>query len=237
MSFDPINSKKNYEIVMQQIKEKIESGQFMPGERLESVVELSKRFAVGRSTVREALSALKAMGWVQIKQGGGTFVSTELPQASPAPLGDALSQADSLLELLEVRKILETGCAALAAEKCSESDLRDLEAIIDDMLLHLRDDARSEQLDVQFHLKVAEIARNLVLLEMMKTLSARLHDSIKSSRALWFYGERASAQRLLEEHSSIVKAIRRGDPAAASETMLNHLQKVEKVLKNSGVRE
>src|SRR4051794_23580344 len=110
MKFQYVQPQKGSEMVLEQIKERIISGDLPPGSRLSSVVDLAVNFGVGRSTIREALSALKAMGWIQIRQGGGTFVSTELPNdlnenESGTGFIGLFHHAESIKEILEVRKV------------------------------------------------------------------------------------------------------------------------------------
>ncbi|WP_262362354.1 FadR/GntR family transcriptional regulator [Paenibacillus senegalensis] len=223
---------KSYEIVMNDLKSRIESGELLPGMRLPSVVDLAITYGVGRSTLREALSALKAMGWLEIRQGGGTFVCTELP-AEPAGDEGAASlfhQTQSLKELMEIRKLLETGSASLAARNRTEEDLRRLEDIVHKMRTVVHDDGAGEEADVEFHLLVARASHNTLLFQMMESLHDKLQESIKETRKLWFYGERAAAERLAAEHLDIYEAIRLHDEERASSLMQSHLEKVEKVL-------
>lgn len=231
MTYKRVQPQKGYELVMEQLKQQIAAGDLVPGAKLPSVVDLAARFGVGRSTVREALSALKAMGLVFIRQGGGTFVCDPLPQEAPTAESDDLFQkAESLLEVLEVRKVLETGCALLAAHKRTTGDIADLEAIVAAMEASLDDEDAGEAADVRFHLRIAAATHNSLLLSLMESLSGRLHDSMKRSRRLWFYGERSTASRLLLEHRAILQAIREGAGPEAADKMLEHLQKVEDVL-------
>jgi GntR family transcriptional repressor for pyruvate dehydrogenase complex len=231
MAFDQVKPLKGYELVMEQLKGRILSGEFAPGTKLASVVDLAASFGVGRSTIREALSALKAMGLVEIRQGGGTTVCLELPKESASTDGSALfANAQSIRELLEVRKILETGCASLAARNRTEADLRSIEEELLQMETYLHDEAKGEEADVRFHLKLAGATHNSLLVSMMESMSERLHDSMRESRKLWFYGERAEANRLLREHSDIFEAIREKDETRAFGAMMTHLGKVEGVL-------
>ncbi|PYI54989.1 FadR/GntR family transcriptional regulator [Paenibacillus flagellatus] len=234
MSFNQVKPLKGYELVKEQIKARIDSGELAPGAKLASVVELAATFGVGRSTIREALSALKAIGFVEIRQGGGTYVSAELPKEPPAAGGTALfANAQSIRELLEVRKILETGCASLAARNRTEDDMRSIGDELALMEAHLHDEAKGEEADVRFHLKLAAATHNSLLIQMMESMSQRLHDSMKESRRLWFYGERAEARRLLREHSDIYEAVKARDETAAFEAMMTHLGKVEAVLRKA----
>ncbi|MCC3374910.1 FadR/GntR family transcriptional regulator [Cohnella sp. REN36] len=225
---------KSSEWVRNDIREKIENGDLMPGARLPSVVELSAQYQVGRSTVREALSALKAMGLLTIRQGGGTFVRAET-EGGPAHPGQLqpdswVGRAGTIRHILDVRRVLETGCALLAAKHRTADDLTALSGTLGEMERALGDEAESEQADVRFHQQIAAAAHNPVLRDWMDSLSRELHESMKDTRALWFYAERANAERLLAEHKAIYEAIAGREPRLASERMAAHIDKVEQVL-------
>ncbi|RKN84631.1 FadR/GntR family transcriptional regulator [Paenibacillus ginsengarvi] len=232
MTFNPVKPPKSSELVMEQLKARISSGEFAPGTKLSSVVDLAAGFGVGRSTIREALSALKAIGLVEIRQGGGTYVSAESKE-EPAESQSLFANAQSIRELLEVRIILETGCASMAARNRTEDDLRSIGEELALMEASLHDEAKGEEADVRFHLKLAAATHNSLLIPMMESLSERLHDSMRESRRLWFYGERAEARRLLREHTDIYDAIRQQDERKAFEAMSSHLLKVENVLREA----
>ncbi|MFD0867734.1 FadR/GntR family transcriptional regulator [Paenibacillus residui] len=235
MSVKQVKAQKSYEIVMDDIHSRIRSGELKPGERLPSVVDLAADYGVGRSTLREALSALKAMGFLEIRQGGGTFVSQTLPAGDESGSVQGgfpalFHQADSLKEMMEVRKVLETGCATLAARYRTGDDLAELSAIMRSMKENAGDDRKEEEADIRFHLAIAKASHNSLLLQMMESLTHKLEETIKETRQLWFYGERATANRLVKEHQDIYEAILRQQETTASRRMLEHLSKVEKVL-------
>ena len=80
--------------------------------------QLAENFQVGRSAIREALSALKAMGLIEMKQGEGTYVRQFEASSIHFPLSTAmLMNKDDVINLLEVRKIIEIGAATSAAAK------------------------------------------------------------------------------------------------------------------------
>ncbi|MCR2806441.1 FadR/GntR family transcriptional regulator [Paenibacillus soyae] len=229
-----IETEKGHEIVGRMIVDKISAGDWEPGEKLPSVVDLSAQFGVGRSTVREALSALKATGWLDIRHGGGTFVKKVLPTDARQHDGVPLfQQAKSILELLEVRQILEAGTSALAAERRTEEDVRKLEAILESMeeALRTNDTAAGERADVAFHAAIAAASRNTLLVQLMDSLSQRFGETIGQTRELWFYQEQSTAERLLEEHRSIFQAIAEGNTAVAAKLIREHLTKVESTLR------
>ncbi|SFT27816.1 FadR/GntR family transcriptional regulator [Paenibacillus sp. BC26] len=227
---------KSNEWVSRELYSRITSGALLPGDKLPSVVDLAAEYGVGRSTIREALSALKAKGLLDIRQGGGTFVRAPEPEALEAANAnlkeDWLARADSLLQLLEVRKVLETGCASLAAKHRSADDLAALNETLRQMEQQLADEAFGEQADVRLHEQIVAATHNPMLIELMKSLSLRLHESMRDTRSLWFYAERQSARRLLEEHIALVEAIEQQDEALASSRMEIHLTKVEQVLRD-----
>jgi len=223
---------KSSEWVLGELRREIENGVRKPGDKLASVVELSERFGVGRSTVREALSALKAMGWLDIRQGGGTYVKavvTDVP--GEAALSDWISNAQSLLQLIEVRRVLETGNASLAARNRTDADADALQTAIGRMEQVLSDEIAGEQADTAFHLLLAESTHNPLLIDLTRSLSDRLQTSMRDTRTLWFYADRRSAEALLQEHAGIAEAVAAREERLAAERMEQHLSKVESVLR------
>ncbi|WP_123043692.1 FadR/GntR family transcriptional regulator [Cohnella candidum] len=230
-----IETQKGHELVADRLLRRIREGEWAPGSRLPSVVELAEAYGVGRSTIREAVSALKATGWLDVRHGGGTFVKSVLP--NDAKIGaDLLFQgADSLIELLEVRKALEVEAAYLAASRRSAGDLERLRRLLAEMErgLDSPDTSEGERADTEFHMAIAAASGNQLLLQLMESLSGRFASSIRQTRELWFYGEKATASRLLGEHKSIYEAIERQDSAQASERIADHLLKVQQVLREA----
>lgn len=226
MTFQQIRPQKGSEIVLQQIKMQIETGTYAPGSKLPTVVELAASFQVGRSTIREALSGLKAIGWVDIRHGGGTFVTNPLPIDSSS----LFDQGQTLQEVQEVRRFIEAGCASLAASRRTEENLTALRQILSTMEASLENEEESEQADIRFHLEIAKASHNSLMIGMMESLTERLQQSMKASRRLWFFAERASAEKLLQEHRDIVDAIETKDEQLAAEKMSQHIHKVDQVI-------
>jgi GntR family transcriptional repressor for pyruvate dehydrogenase complex len=232
-----VKLQKGYEVLSSLLEERIRSGELATGARLPSVVELAQAYGVGRSTVREALSALKARGLIDIQHGGGTFVKATSSESSNPMTNLLFGEAKSLQQLLEVRQIVEIGCVALAAKNASSEHIAHLQTIVEQMAQSLNDEALSEDADVRFHVAIAECTHNKILLEVMSSLMHHLQQTIRETRQLWFYGERASAERLLQEHTAIYEAIRERNEGAAVDRMNQHLAKVEAVLRQFAPKE
>ncbi len=231
MNNSSIKPQKSSELVLQHIRQQIESGEYSLGSKLPTVDEFAMRYQVGRSTIREALSGLKAMGWVRIRHGGGSFVVEELPRSVDVEgEGGIFYQTELLQEVLEVRRFIEAGCAALAAERRTAADLIALEQRLHQMEASLGDEEASNQADYQFHLSIAEASHNTLFLTMLTSMNDRLQASMKESRRLWFFSDRSTAEMLLHEHTHIYEAIRDQHKQLAEDRMRAHISKVEQVV-------
>lgn len=118
--------------VVKQILANIESGDLQPGDRLPTQEQLGEMFGVGRSSIREATNALAIMGYLEITQGRGTFIKSTTPTTTVAT-GTAAMFGDNpdLINLLDMREILECHAIVLAAERASEDQLSNLKRAID----------------------------------------------------------------------------------------------------------
>jgi GntR family transcriptional repressor for pyruvate dehydrogenase complex len=231
MEITKIASSKIYEQIATQIKEQIMSGKLQPGEKLPSTRELSESFQVGRSTMREALSALKAMGLVEIHQGEGCYVRKIDPADLDMPQLDALVMTRStIVELLEARKSLEVSNAALAAEKRTEEDLRVFEAILVRMENSLGNEMEGEKEDILFHLTLAEATHNSIMVRLLETISTQMELAIRKTRRLEMYAKMSVSTQLYKEHQEIFEAIEARDPNQAQHKMRQHLFHVEQLL-------
>lgn len=231
MSFKQIESKKISEIVREQIEEMIKRGDVQPGEKLDSVVQLADQFQVSRSAVREALSALRAVGIVTIKQGEGTFVNNyDFSDVLDPMKPERIISKKEMLELFEIRKIMEVGAAELAAKKRTEEQLETMDGALQNMKDASVEDNVGESADVAFHLAIAEASQNQLMVEMMNQLSDTLRKTMFESRRVWLFSEKQTLDRLYEEHEYIFAAIKEKDSDQARMMMLKHLTNVEQTL-------
>lgn len=231
MEITKIATHKIYEKVAEQIKRQIVEGKLQPGEKLPSTREFSERFQVGRSTIREALSALKAMGLVESRQGEGSYVRSNMPEQVSMPDFESMQLSrETVLELLEARKSLEVSNAAIAAEKRTEEDLETFEGILATMQENLGNEAEGEKADMLFHLTLARATHNTIMVRLLETISGQMESAIRGTRRLQMYSNRSVSAQLWREHQNIYAAIRAGDPIAAQDAMREHLFHVERVL-------
>lgn len=231
LSYKSIRPKKIYEEVAEAILAMIKNGTLKPGDKLLAVHQLAEQFQVGRSAVREALSALRAMGLIEMRQGEGTYVKSFDASAVAAPLNSVLlMKQDDVINLLEVRKVLEAGAVQAAALKRTNEDLLEIEHWLEEMERGAGDEKAGETADFQFHMAIAKAAHNPMLLELMNHVSSMTAETIGETRRLILYGEQTSAERLAEQHRIIFQAIAQQDTEAARDAVVNHLTHIEEML-------
>ena len=230
MGLAPVKRTKTYEAVADQIKAGIASGEFPPGSKLPSVRALSQQLSVGQAAVREALTALRAMNLVTMRQGEGTFVN----QYDPADIARTLETTvlmgtDDVAHLLELRKIVETGNARLAAQRRTEENLAHLRGILASMEADVASFVLGERADWEFHYEVARAAQNPFLVSLMESIAGTIQSALISSRRA-LYQVPGEPQRLLAQHLKIFQALERQQAQQAEDAMREHLSHVETAL-------
>ena len=232
MEFKPIKTKKIYAEIVEQIKQLIKNGELNPGDKLLSERELSERLGVSRASVREALSALEIMGLIEVKQGEGTFIRQTSIDSIIGPMALILSmENDSLLELLEVRKVMEVEAAGLAAERATQEQLDEMRGALEQMASDLNEGKLGESADLVFHYAIYKATHNSVLLRLMNTVSDSMQQNIRTNRQRQYVLPN-NPQKLLKEHQGIYEAISARDGKLARKRMHEHLLKVEKTYRS-----
>ncbi len=232
VSYKIIKSKKIYEEVADQLLNMISTGVLKPGDKLDSVQKLSEKFEVGRSAIREALSALRAMGLVEMKQGEGTFIKYYNPQSFSQSLTNLLlMEKKDLEDLLDVRKILELGAVESAALKRNEEDLNAIKAVLNNMKVSTMESSDiGEKADIDFHIAIARAAHNPLLENLMLSVSEAISKSMKETRRIWIFSKTTTLEKLFEQHQNIYEAIKRKDVEESKTLMEYHLNSVQKTL-------
>lgn len=231
MEMSRLTKRNHYEEIKDQLHSMIVDGTFKVGDKLPSTKEMSESFGVGRSTTREALSALKAMGLIEIRQGGGCRVIHHTPAEITIPeLNYLKMNRETLLELLEARQALEVSNAAAAAVKRTEEDLMEFKAIITEMKQSIGQHMEGERTDILFHLLLAKATHNTIMLMLFESIANQLETAIREVRRVELYSNHTVAERLYLEHLAIYEAVASQDGELAALTMRQHLQHVASIL-------
>lgn len=197
----------------------ISEGKWKPSEKLPSEPALCQSFGVGRSTLREALKALSFVGMVEIQHGGGTYVSAEATSVLRRILPQAWLAEEKVSDLCEARIALESELVALCARRATEEDLENIEKLVNEMRQAFRESGdRFLQLDLEFHLTIANASKNQVLADSLRTIRELLHELIKKSQEL--PGGREVA---LAHHTKILEALKQRNPRKARTAMRSHV--------------
>ncbi|WP_432988290.1 FadR/GntR family transcriptional regulator [Dactylosporangium sp. CA-233914] len=212
------------------IKGMITSGELGPGDRLPKEADLAERLGLSRNSLREAVKALSMIRVLDVRQGDGTYVTS----LEPDLLLDALSfvvdfhRDDTVLQFLEVRRILEPAATALATGRMSDEEVAKLQAVLD----ALGEDPPIEALvanDLEFHRLIAAGSGNAVLCSLIDGLSG------PTTRARIWRGltQEGAAARTREQHQAIVDAIAAREPDLARSWAAIHVAGVEQWLRRA----
>ncbi|RII27181.1 MAG: FadR family transcriptional regulator [Geobacter sp.] len=223
MNFKPIKPKKVSTQIADQIRTSILAGEFNPGDKLPPERELAEMFGVSRPSVREALNMLAASGLVESYQGGGTVVKSLVETSAGNTLSDLIKvERARALDVVEVRKGMETWTAYYAAQRALPEDVRKLEEVVAQMERNLDGMKSSQDLDANFHIIVARATHNVVWQHLMQSIFDAMQEFQNSVwRAVYISAE--DHRTLFGQHQAIFLAIRDRDPERARDAMLAHL--------------
>lgn len=230
--FERIASQRIYQQIVDQISRMIADGTLKPGDRLPPERQLAEEFGVSRAAVREALSALVLMGLVEVRQGEGTFVRsvTQESLVNPMALMLAMERDEAVgLELLEIRVALESEAAYLAALRREDEDLAAMETALAEMEAALQAGQLGAEADWKFHHALTHAAGNGLLVQVMATLRDSMQEGIERYRTQLLRIPEQDKQ-LLEEHRSILEAVRAGNAQLAHDCMRDHIDRVKRTL-------
>lgn len=219
--YQPIQSERLYEQIVDQIERRILAGDLKIGDQLPAERELAEQFAVSRTAVREAIKTLREKGLVEIRLGRGTFVTSGAAGAVRRSLGLLLKTENGFVNLEEVREILEPEIAALAATRISEEYITAMTEAVETMDTALDNVEIFVEADLDFHLALAEATQNPIIPSLMDSIIDLLREQRKRTGNV--EGGLARGQY---HHKKILEAVIQRDPQAARKAMQDHLQQV-----------
>ncbi|MDX6504741.1 MAG: GntR family transcriptional regulator, transcriptional repressor for pyruvate dehydrogenase complex [Gaiellaceae bacterium] len=214
---------------IEKIKALIVAGEFAPGSRLPRERELADRLGLSRSSLREAVRALTLVGVLETRQGDGTYVTSldaDLLLASTAFVSE-LASGPSMLELFQVRRILEPAVTALAAARISDEQLDELDRCLE----HMAEAQGTEAFvaaDESFHKVIRDACGNAMLSSLLSVLSG----GTVAARIWRGVSEEGSLESTLGLHRDIASALRARDAELAAAADLVHLGEGERWLRD-----
>jgi GntR family transcriptional regulator, transcriptional repressor for pyruvate dehydrogenase complex len=221
LSLKPVPRSKLAAQVAERLLEEIRGKRLDAGTRMPSERELMTALNVGRSTIREAVNGLAMLGVLEIRHGQGAFVlnanaGTEAPSAIATALARGVTR-----DLFEARRLVEPEAARLAAERRTESDLREIAGALEDHAEALRTAAPAVEPSVRFHVSIGAAAHNEVLAGFVQSFQPPLTARGPALEA--FDGFR---EWEIDQHRSVFEPVQAGEPGLAEERMRMHLDAV-----------
>jgi len=217
LPIQPIENRRLYRQIADQIASLIDRGDYRHGTRLPPERNLASQLSVSRPSVREALIALEVEGYVEVRMGSGVYVIDARHRLiSPQT---PLDQETSPFELIVARRLVEAECAALAARSATPQQITTIRMSLDAMV-----EAEQSPLthDQAFHVAIAEASNNSALLMLVETMWAERSRPL-FTRLEHHFGSPAIWLDVTLEHEAIFDAITARDPVAARKAMRRHI--------------
>lgn len=214
--------------IVQSIVHGIAASGLAPGDKLPPERKLSEMLGVGRSPLREALKSLDVLGFIEIRQGDGTYLATNPANLLPQVIGwGVLLQTPEAQQLIEARLYIESACVRLAAVRSTEDDRAAMWVQVD-LMARAPDSAAFADADSQFHFAIARSAGNTVLLSVLENTKALLHAWMAK-----VVEEVEDRDELIRQHTVIVEALDSRDADAAAAAMEAHIADVTRLLQGA----
>lgn len=212
----------------------IDSGALRPGDRLPTEAQLSARHGVSRSVVREAVQRIKSRGLLLSRQGSGVYVA---PPPAHRPLAfdpKVLESIDAVVQVVELRRVLEGEIAALAAERSTRAQQASLKRALKAIDTAMAEGRDGVDEDMAFHRAIGEATGNPQFSRLLAFLEQYLREAMRVTKGN--EARRADFMRQVrEEHRAILAAIEARDPAGARAAAVGHLLRGEERLVEGGV--
>ena len=173
----PVESRRLYQQIADQIRELIDRGGFEAGTRLPPERDLALQLGVSRPSLREALIALDVVGRVEVRSGSGVYVSAAKPSAAPARTA---AMGESPSQLMEARSIIEGEVVVLACARIADPQLARLRELLRSMEAEISRRRARLDLDREFHLTLAQMTGNAVLTRLVGELFDERHSPISA---------------------------------------------------------
>ena len=216
------------------IAEQIDGGALHPGDRLPTELQFAAAYGVSRTVVREAVHQLRSQGLVRSRQGSGVFVTAPPAHRALAFDPKVLESIDAVVQMVELRRVIEGEMAALAAARATRAQVADLKRALQAIDSATDAGRLGVDEDLAFHRAIGEATGNPQFVRLLGVLEAYLRDAMTVTK-----GYESMREDFMEdvrrEHRAIYDAVAAGDDKAARRAATQHHVNGEKRLVTSGV--
>ena len=195
-------------LVLERIKEALIYNELRPGDFLPSEEELTRNLGVGKSSVREAVKMLQAMGIVEVRRGQGTLIREKFGEdiLNPLVFRIIIENAD-ISDLVDLRMMFEPAYSVRAMERATSGDIERIEATVTAFEAIIEKGEQTAEDDIAFHMAILEATHNPLVVRIGETILSLFKASIGRSM-------REIPKTALQDHKRILKAFKKGDPDA-----------------------
>jgi len=215
--YSPVPVRNAFEVTVERLAQSIRLGVLVGGERLPPERELAETLGVSRVTLREAIGALRSAGLIESRRGrgGGTFVVS--PRASRARSARRQPAAADLDDMLDLRRIVEPGAAALAATRTlTAADRATLQRFLRESTTCSA--GRRRLADSRLHMAIAAASESPSVVSVVGDVQLKLTEALRRIPVI-----PANIEHSDRQHAAVVAAILAGEPDVARSTMEEHL--------------
>jgi len=232
MPFEKVRPRKVSAIVAQQLISAIKDGMFPVGSKLPSESELGEQMGVSRPSIREALSALQAVGLITARAGSGNYVLKvpSLDEEQDAP--HLIESEAGCLEVMEARSVLEPPVAAYVARQHSSDEIE----VLRDILVKMREEAQKGdfssyfEADKAFHSGLVDAAHSHLITEAIIPLVDTMDQKLYREFTHHYYLKNvADLEQVVGVHCEILDAIAQGAPLVAAEKVDEHWRRMMEI--------
>jgi GntR family transcriptional repressor for pyruvate dehydrogenase complex len=211
----PLANRSLVDRIIDRITEALIRNELVPGDRLPTENDLVATFGVGKSSVREAIKILQAMGVVEVRRGDGTFVARSAPAMGINPmLYQLLLDQGSIQDIFDLREVFEPGYTVLALRNATSTDIKNIERELRRFEKLVETNSQTGEDDLCFHLAILEATHNPYVIRVGSTILKLFMGSVSRS-------VRNVPRQAVDDHNRIFEALRDRDESALYKAVLN----------------
>jgi len=226
-------SRRPYQKIGEMLRNEIAQGHYRVGDKLPAEREIAERLQVSRAVVRDAMIMLELEQLVEVRKGSGIYI-IGLPEVDTGQnLSDtSASQPPEIgpFEMLQARQLIESHVAEFAATQITISDVKRIQAALEEERRCIVDGEDNDIADKKFHLAIAEATQNTALVDTVMRLWTQRESSEMWSKLQSHITDKNYRELWLKQHESIFFALKKKNPDAAKTAMWEHLESVKQTL-------
>jgi GntR family transcriptional repressor for pyruvate dehydrogenase complex len=209
----PLGRKSVVKQVLDHFREALIKKELKPGDYLPSETELTESFGVGKTSIREAVKMLEAVGIVEVKQGHGTYIREKPAEDTLTPMIFQLIVDQGTHEqLIQLRELFEPGYMSLALQQATDEEIARIGESIDEFERKIEAGTQRAEDDLNFHYRILEATHNPFIIRIGRTVLQLFTASVTQSM-------RTIPDVALKDHRAIFRALEARDPNALEQAV------------------